>query len=180
MRWSVVCAAVLGMNLIASGAPLADGGGGGGGGGGDSDRQTCPGGYAYDASSNSCVRQHVGVLPDRDLADYAYALIKSGRYSDAIGVLDILQDPNTPVALNYRGYATRKLGRVDEGIAFYLKSVALDPQYAQVREYLGEAYIVKGDLASARAQLQAIASICGTTCESYEHLAIAIADPADL
>jgi predicted Zn-dependent protease len=69
------------------------------------------------------------------------------------------------VAVNYRSYATRKLGRVDEGIGYYLKSVALDPHYVQVREYLGEAYLVKGDMASAKAELQAIKHICGTTCE---------------
>jgi hypothetical protein len=39
---------------------------------------------------------------------------------------------------------------------------------------------VKGDMASAKAELQAIKYICGTTCEAYEHLAVAIADPADL
>jgi Flp pilus assembly protein TadD len=54
-------------------------------------------------------------------------------------------DPNTPRALNYRGYATRKLGRTDEGIGYYLKSVTLDPNCAQVREYLGEAYVIKGN-----------------------------------
>ena len=144
------------------------------------DRQTCPGGYVYDARTNSCVKQQAGVLPDPELTDYAFALIKTGRYGDAIGLLDILENPNTAVALNYRGYATRKLGRVDEGIGYYLKSVALDPHYAQVREYLGEAYLVKGDTASAKAELQAIKHICGTTCEAYEHLAVAIADPADL
>jgi hypothetical protein len=58
--------------------------------------------------------------------------------------LDILQNPDTPRALNYRGYATRKLGRTDEGISYYLKSVALDPAYPQVREYLGEAYVIQG------------------------------------
>ena len=130
------------------------------------DRQTCPGGYVYDARTNSCVKQQAGVLPDQELTDYAFGLIKTGRYGDAIGVLDILENPNTAVALNYRGYATRKLGRVDEGIGYYLKSVALDPHYAQVREYLGEAYLVKGDPASAKAELQAIKHICGTTCES--------------
>jgi len=61
-----------------------------------------------------------------------------------------------------------------------LRSVALDPHYAQVREYLGEAYLLKGDTARAKAQLAAIKQICGTVCEAYEHLAVAIADPADL
>jgi hypothetical protein len=58
--------------------------------------------------------------------------------------------------------------------------VALDPHYAQVREYLGEAYIVKGDMASAKAQLTAIKQICGTVCDEYQHLAVAIANPADI
>jgi protein involved in temperature-dependent protein secretion len=55
-----------------------------------------------------------------------------------------------------------------------------NPYYAEVREYLGEAYLLKGDTARATAQLQAIKQICGTTCEEYEHLVVAIADPTDL
>ena len=91
-----------------------------------------------------------------------------------------MRNPDTAEALNYRGYATRKLGRVDEGIRYYLKSVSMDRRYAQVREYLGEAYVVKGDLASAKAQLHAIKGICGTSCEQYRHLAEAIADPSKI
>jgi tetratricopeptide (TPR) repeat protein len=79
------------------------------------------------------------VLPDEALAKNAFALAKDERYEEALAVLDLLQDPNTAVALNYRGYATSKLGRIEEGIGYCLKSVALDPDYAQVREYLGEA-----------------------------------------
>jgi hypothetical protein len=55
----------------------------------------------------------------------------------AIDVLDLLDNPNTSRALNYRGNATSKLGRTDEGIGYYLKSVTLDPNYPQVREYVG-------------------------------------------
>ena len=180
MRAQMIVGAVAALCVLWSGTARADGGGGGGGGGDPGSDKTCPGGYVYDSKASKCVRQHAGVLPDEALAAYAYALIREGRYDDAIGVLDLVQNPNSAVALNYRGYATRKLGRLDEGIGYYLKSVALDPHYAQVREYLGEAYLVKGDAADARAQLQAIREICGTTCEAYEHLAIAIADPADL
>ncbi len=84
------------------------------------------------------------------------------------------KQPNTAKALNYRGYATRKLGRTDEGISYYLQSVKLDPQYAQVREYLGEAYVIKGRVDLAQEQLQQIQSICGTSCEEYQDLAEAI------
>ena len=103
-------------------------------------------------------------------------LAKAERYDEALDLLKLMKNPNTPQALNYRGYATRKLGRVDEGIAYYLKSVKLDPRYAQVREYLGEAYVIKGDLARAKAQLRKIKAICGTECEEYEDLAKAISE----
>jgi tetratricopeptide (TPR) repeat protein len=177
MRVEVILAAAFGLCLMTAGPALADGGGGG------SDRSTtptCGRGEVWDTRSQKCVKAENGVLPDQELTDYAFALVKTGRYSEALGVLDLLSNPNTPVALNYRGYATRKLGRIDEGISYYLKSIALDPRYAQVREYLGEAYLVKGDTAGANAQLQAIKQICGTVCGEYEHLAVAIADPTNL
>jgi tetratricopeptide (TPR) repeat protein len=164
-------AAALGLCLMIAGPARADGGGGG-----DGSSTTCPRGEVYDPRSMSCVKQGSGVLPDKALADYAYRLAKAERYDEALDVLKLMKNPNTAQALNYRGYATRKLGRVDEGIAYYLKSVKLDPHYAQVREYLGEAYVVKGDMARARAQLRKIKAICGTQCEEYEDLAKAIAE----
>src|SRR5262249_8973879 len=117
-----------------------------------------------------------GILPDKDLAQYAYALAKAERYAEAIQVLDLMKNRNTAEALNYRGYATRHMGRLDEGIGYYKRSVALNPRYAQVREYLGEAYVRKGDIARAKVQLKAIKGLCGTGCEEYEALAKAIAD----
>src|SRR5262249_6202363 len=110
-------------------------------GGGSDDRTpvpTCGRGEVWDSRNRRCVKAENGILPDKALAANAFALAKDGRYPEALAVLDLLQDPNTAEALNYRGFATRKLGHLDEGIGYYLKSVALDPQYAQVREYLGE------------------------------------------
>ena len=145
--------------------------------GGKDDTANCPRGQVWDSRSGRCVKQG-SALPDKVLTDYAAALSKAGRYDEALTTLDLLRNPNTAEALNYRGYATRKLGRVDEGIGYYQRSVALDPRYAQVREYLGEAYVVKGDIASAKAQLEVIKGICGTDCAQYKHLADAIADPS--
>ena len=169
-------AATFGFCLITAGPALADGGGGGGG--GSSDSTTCQAGEVYDARAMRCVKRQAGILPDKALAEYAYVLAKAERYGEALDVLNLMKKPNTPEALNYRGYATRKLGRVDEGISYYLKSVKLDPRYAQVREYLGEAYVIKGDMARAKAQLRKIKAICGTECEEYEDLAKAIAERA--
>lgn len=164
-------AAAFGLCLAIGVPAWADGGGG-------TSNTNCPPGEVYDARTMQCVKQKAGVLPDDALAEYAYVLAKAERYAEAIQVLDLLKNPDTPKALNYRGYATRKLGRIDEGIAYYRKSVALDPRYAQVREYLGEAYVIKGQMARAKAQLRAIKRICGTECEEYEDLAKAIAERA--
>lgn len=137
----------------------------------------CPRGQVFDKKSQKCVMQTSKLVPDADRTDYAYQLAKDGRYEEALALLDTLENPNTAKALNYRGYATRKLGRTDEGIGYYLQSVKLDPQYAQVREYLGEAYVIKGRLDLAQKQLQQIKSICGNTaCEEYQDLAEAIND----
>src|SRR3954468_24011089 len=165
---------VLGLALLLSpvGVARADGGGR------DDTIPTCPRGQIWDSRTQRCVQIQSSVLPDKALADNAYALAKAERYDEALAVLDLMQDRDTPQALNYRGYATRKLGRVDEGIGYYLKSLALDPHYAQVREYLGEAYVIKGEIERAREQLRAIEAICGTDCEEYEDLAKAIANGA--
>jgi tetratricopeptide (TPR) repeat protein len=169
----------------------AGGGGGGGGGSGSSgapaadkkanqgmkktDLTTCAPGQVWDKKTRKCLERHSGVLPDPDLTEYAYALAKADRYQEAIDVLDMLGNSNTPRALNYRGYATRKLGRTDEGIGYYLRSVALDPAYPQVREYLGEAYVIQGKFELAKDQLATIEKLCGSkTCEYYEDLADAL------
>jgi hypothetical protein len=119
----------------------AGGGGAGGGGGGGSaggggggiyrpvqqepyraqapanDLTTCAPGLVWSTKKHKCLQRHSGVLPDAEMTEYAYALAKADRYQEALDVLDILQNPDTPRALNYRGYATRELGRTDEGSA---------------------------------------------------------------
>jgi tetratricopeptide (TPR) repeat protein len=134
------------------------------------DLTTCMPGQVWDAKKHKCLQRHSGVLPDSELTGYANALLKADRFEEAIDVLDLLDNPNTPRALNYRGYATRKLGRIDEGIGYYLRSVALDPAYPQVREYLGEAYVIEGEYDLAREQLATIERICGKDCEFYGEL----------
>jgi tetratricopeptide (TPR) repeat protein len=139
-----------------------------------SDLTTCSPGMVWDTKQHKCLARHSGLLPDPELTEYAFALAKADRYQEAIDVLDLLDNPNTPRALNYRGYATRKLGNTDEGISYYLKSVALDPNYPQVREYLGEAYIIEGKYDLAKDQLGTIEKLCGTECEYYQDLADAL------
>ena len=166
----VLASAVLALGLALGAPAFADSGGGGT----DRSTPTCGKGEVWDSRSQKCVKAENDVLPDKNLADNAIALAKAGRYTEALAVLNMMKDPNTPVALNYRGYATRKLGRTEEGIGYYLKSVALDPNYPQVREYLGEAYVIQGRFDLAKDQLATIEKLCGKECEYYQDLSEAL------
>ncbi len=166
---ALAAAALLAGGMISVSAPALAAGDGG-----SSSKPECKRGQVYDPRKQTGVQAQSGVVDDETLAEYAYRLAKDGRYDEALATLDLLQDPNTAEALNYRGYATRQLGRVEEGIAYYQQAVALDPDYTLVREYLGEAYVTQGKLDLAKAELAEIEKRCGTTCEPYEDLAEAI------
>ena len=134
----------------------------------------CPSGQVYDSATKQCVPEKTSSLSDQDKTNYAYHLAKKGEYQAALNLLDSLKNSNTAEAWNYRGYATRKLGRTDEGIGYYQRSLALAPNYAKAREYLGEAWMIKGRPDLAKEQLKVIAGMCGQGCEEYRDLQAAI------
>jgi Flp pilus assembly protein TadD len=142
---------------------------------GDEDETpTCRKGLVWDKRKQICVPADAGLIDDDSLASYAYALAKQERFQEALDVLDLAQNQNNAKILNYRGYATRNLGRVDEGIRYYKQALALDPENVLVRNYLGQAYVKKGELAKARVLLDEIGQRCGTSCKEYVDLSAAI------
>ena len=62
-------------------------------------------------------------------------------------------DPEYHEAWNLVGYSARKLGDYDKAFAAYDKCLAIKSDYAPAREYLGEAWLEKGDAKKAREQL---------------------------
>lgn len=62
-------------------------------------------------------------------------------------------DPKYHEAWNLVGYASRHLKNYDRALAAYEKCLALKPDYAPAREYLGEAYLELGQPEKAREQL---------------------------
>jgi len=83
-------------------------------------------------------------------------------------VLDLLDNRILPARSNYRGYATRKLGRTDEGIGYYLSRSRSIPITRRCAEYLGEAYVIEGKYDLAKEQLSTIEKLCSKDCEYYE------------
>ena len=142
---------------------------------GDDDAEpTCRKGLVWDKKKQMCVPAKAGVIGDDALADYAYALSREERFQEALDVLALVKNQNNAKVLNYRGYATRNLGRVDEGIGYYKQALALDSENVLVRNYLGLAYLKKGEIAKARTLLDEIGERCGTSCKEYTDLDAAI------
>ncbi len=171
-------AAVLAVSI--SGLALAAGGGGGGGtssggGNGSPTAKDCKKGEVWDKKKRKCLKAESGVLPDAELYEQGRALAKEGNYDWALEVLAAIHNQNDPHVLNYIGYSNRKAGRLEIGITFYRKALAIDPNFVLAREYLGEGYVAAGRIDLAKAELAEIARLCGTTCEEYKDLSEAIA-----
>ena len=135
---------------------------------------SCGGGRVWQGTSQACIDGHSAALTDQDFYDEARALVDEGQYAAALDILHLIKKQEQPRVLNYIGYTTRKLGDVDKGLDYYHQALALDPNYLRAREYLGEGYLQKGDVASAREQLMEIADRCGDACEEYGKLEKAI------
>ena len=110
------------------------------------------------------------MLDDDSIYEAGRDLAMAGRYGEAITVLGLAADKTDPRILNYLGYSHRKSGRIQVGLGYYQEALRIDPDYTLVREYLGEAYLQLGDVASARNQLSEIEKRCGTGCREYTML----------
>jgi tetratricopeptide (TPR) repeat protein len=118
---------------------------------------------------------HNSSLSDEEIYNGAYWLAHQGQYREALALIGKAENKNDPRLLNITGFSTRKLGDVDGALPYYRKALAIDPNYMLAREYMGEAFVTKGDLASAREQLREIETRCGAGCGEYAKLAVAIA-----
>ncbi len=136
--------------------------------------QSCKKGEVWNKTKKKCVKATSGALDDEELYQQGRALAREGHYDWAIEVLALVQNQQDPRVLNYTGYSHRKAGRLDIGITYYRRALAIDPNFNLAREYLGEGYIAAGRVDLAMNELAAIARSCGTGCEEYKALATAI------
>ncbi|MGE0742823.1 MAG: tetratricopeptide repeat protein [Hyphomonadaceae bacterium] len=103
----------------------------------------------------------------------AVGLINQQRYPEAFAALERTQaavGPNADV-LNYMGFVSRRMGRLDDALAYYDQALTLDPVHLGATEYLGELYIQMGDLNRARSQLARLDDLCAYGCAQREELA---------
>jgi Flp pilus assembly protein TadD len=127
------------------------------------------------AAKASCIALAPGALTDDELYEQGKLLATDAEYDWALEVLALITKQDDAKVLNYVGYSHRKAGRLETGIEAYKKALALDPNYVQAREYLGEAYILAGQKDLAMAELAEIKTRCGADCAEFKELEKALA-----
>ena len=78
---------------------------------------------------------------------------------------------------NLMGYTLRKQAppQFAEAESQYLEALRIAPDHRGANEYLGELYVMKGELAKARERLAVPEKLCPSGCEQREDLQRAIA-----
>ena len=77
---------------------------------------------------------------------------------------------------NLTGYASRKVGKMDDAFRNYKIALQMNPNHRGAHEYVVEAYLITNNPAMAEEHLAALEKICGKNCEEYKDLAREIAE----
>jgi tetratricopeptide (TPR) repeat protein len=79
---------------------------------------------------------------------------------------------------NLYAYSIRKGANPDMSLVFkhYNEALRLDPRHRGAHEYIGEAYLMVGNVGKAKEHLGALDKLCFFPCSEYNDLKKAIAD----
>ena len=135
-----------------------------------------PSGDAVAAGSSSSTSSAESQADQRNIERGKQA-IEAGDWERAAGFLERAaeSDPRNADVFNLLAYSYRHLGRFDDAFANYARALDLDPRHRGAHEYVGEAYLLVGDMAMAERHLALLQAICGGPCEEADELAEAIA-----
>lgn len=87
-----------------------------------------------------------------------------------------LRAPDNADIQNYLGYAYRKTGKLESAFTHYRRALELNPRHRGAHEYIGEAYLMAGNLAGAQKHLEELRNICLLPCEELADLDREIAE----
>ena len=76
---------------------------------------------------------------------------------------------------NILGYAHRNLKQYDLAFVHYKRAIEIEPRHRGAHEYIGETYLLTGDLAGAEKHLDALRQICLLPCDELRDLDKAVA-----
>jgi cytochrome c-type biogenesis protein CcmH/NrfG len=101
-------------------------------------------------------------------------------WTGAAGVLKeaLSANPNNPDYHNLYAYSLRKSSNPDMNLVFkhYNEALRLDPKHKGAHEYIGEAYLMVGNVAKAKEHLGQLDKLCFFSCPEYTDLKKSIAE----
>ena len=101
-------------------------------------------------------------------------------WTGAQGVLKeaLSASPNNADYHNLYAYSLRKAASPDMNLVFkhYNEALRLDPKHKGAHEYIGEAYLMVGNVAKAKEHLGQLDKLCFFSCAEYTDLKKAIAE----
>lgn len=92
--------------------------------------------------------------------------VQNGDWRLAVKYLEksVKLNPRDADAYNLLAYSYRRMGMLDPAFANYAKALDIDPGHKGAHEYVGEAYLMVGDLENAERHLTQLRDICGGGC----------------
>jgi Tfp pilus assembly protein PilF len=118
--------------------------------------------------------------PKDPVLEKVSAATKREDWTGAASVLkDALSaDPGNANYHNMYAYAVRKGAHPDMNLVFkhYNEALRIDPKHRGAHEYIGEAYLMVGNVAKAKEHLGALDKLCFFPCAEYTDLKKAIAE----
>jgi Tfp pilus assembly protein PilF len=108
------------------------------------------------------------------------AATKQQDWAAAAGVLKdaLASDPGNANYHNLYAYSVRKGASPDMSLVFkhYNEALRIDPKHRGAHEYIGEAYLMVGNVAKAKEHLGQLDKLCFFPCVEYTDLKKAIAE----
>ena len=114
--------------------------------------------------------------PDLATRDEDYAAgrraVEKGQWEEAVRLFErsAVRNPDHADLQNVLGFSYRNLKRYDLAFKHYERAIALDPRHRGAHEYIGETYLLTGNLAGAQKHLAALREICLLPCEELTDL----------
>ena len=98
-------------------------------------------------------------------------LVESEQFDRALVELKafVKEEKKNADAWNWLGYSQRSTGDLDGSLKSYEKALRLDKKHLGANEYLGELYVMRGNMKKANKQLKRLAKYCGD-CDEYQKL----------
>ena len=103
---------------------------------------------------------------------------KDWKRSEAILRDALAKDPRNADYHNLYAYAIRKGEKPNLDVVFkhYNEALRIDPKHKGAHEYVGEAYLMVGNVAKAKEHLAALDRICFFGCDEFSLLKKAVAE----